>query len=166
MEALKWWARFHQWATPKAAEQAIHCIEEGAGTIDEIAKLFPKLQHVEAFRDYVAGRVLTGTMPKRRRGQRGKSLKIRRAIIELYALACTIREETPRLSWQAACEAACNRRPEWVPDTWKDGDPAGRLSKEARLLKSTRWGNFTPTQSKKSQDTENQAFLRNPAHHH
>lgn len=139
MAAISCWVNFNNWAAPKAAEQAIQILENGGGTIAELNDVIPAIEHVGAYRDYVADRALAGALPKKRQGQRGKKLEIRRAVLELFALACVLYREQPAMSWANAYEAACNERPEWVPSSWMDGDNGGRLGKEAAKLKGTRW---------------------------
>jgi hypothetical protein len=61
---------------------------------------------------------------------------VRRAVIELAALAGLIRELDGLSSWDKAYEAACRARPGWVPATWSD--PVKRLNREFGNL-GPRW---------------------------
>lgn len=138
-DALSWLVRFRHWALQRAAEQVIQVIEDGELGLDGLLERMPELEHVEVFRDYVAKKALTGKLPKRGVGKRGKDPKTRRAVIELYTCARALRDGAPGLSWDAAYEMACNMYPEWIPKTWKSDDPAGQLKKMSAWIKGSRW---------------------------
>jgi hypothetical protein len=138
-QALDWWVRFQTWAVEAGGLQAAELLSGGTSTLDEVMEAVPWAEHVTVFRECVANLALAGSLPKKGRGQRGRDPKIKRAVLELFALACELYRQFPEMSWEAAYEDACSKRPGWVPETWRSGDPAGRLKKEAENLKGSRW---------------------------
>ena len=135
------WFSFQVWARERRGEQLAELLTQGAATIEEIQAIARGSETTDIFRQRVADVALQqGALPKRRRGRPAtKTERVKRAVVELGALAADIRRERPALALLPSYEAACAARPEWVPATWRDGDNALRLAKEVEKLKGTRW---------------------------
>ncbi|MBN7117568.1 hypothetical protein ACP87_07235 [Pseudomonas oleovorans] len=139
--ALACFERFQSWAKPERARQAIELVEAGHATFESLREDLPEVFEVQAFKDYLAGRMATGSMPKARRGKRRNIVQLA-AKRELYVLACRIEREEQPITWIAACAAACARRPDLVPKTWIES-PADTLRREAdSYFNKTRWGAY------------------------
>ncbi len=138
------WFSFQVWARERRGEQLAELLAQGAATMDEIQAIARGSEATDIFRQRVADVVIQQrALPKRKRGRPAtKTGRVKRAVVELGALAADIRREQPHLALLPSYEAACAVRPEWVPPTWCDGDNALRLAREVEKLKGTRWYNW------------------------
>lgn len=118
---------FFKWLNYKQSKVFESEIEAGVLTFEEAREIRPEVFDVPSFQRFHAEMFKQNQMPKRRKGKRAK---YRREVEELYALACRIYRESTDLSWESACYAATERRPDLVPDTWRN-DPDGNLKREA-----------------------------------
>ena len=141
LDALRALISFRAWAAPLSAAQVIEWHRELGGELSDYVAHSPDVAGQPVLLEYSAALGLGGGKP-RGRGKRGRSQKgrggvdVRRAVIELAALAGLIRELDGLSSWDKAYEAACRERPGWVPATWSD--PAKRLNREFGNL-GPRW---------------------------
>lgn len=136
--------RFQTWAKPERARQAIELIEQEGLTFEQLREDLPDVFEVQEFKDYLAQRLATNTMPRARPGKRRNAVA-HAAKRELYLVACRIEREEQPLTWIAACAAACVRSPALVPKTWLES-PAENLRREAdSYFNKTRWGAYRRT---------------------
>lgn len=144
LDALRALICFRAWAASLNAARVVEWHRDSGGELSDYVALSPDVAGQPALLAYSADLGLRGATP-RGRGKRGRSQKgrggvdVRRAVIELAALAGLIRETDGLSSWDAAYAAACAARPKWVPATW--GDPVARLEREFGKLAGTRWAN-------------------------
>lgn len=142
LDALRALISFRAWAAPLNAAKVIEWHRDDGGQLSDYVALSPDVAGQPVLLAYAAGLVLGDGGKPRGRGKRGRSQKgrggvdVRRAVIELAALAGLLRVRDGLSSWDKAYEAACRERPGWVPSTWSD--PVKRLNSEVRNL-GTRW---------------------------
>ncbi len=148
LDALRALISFRAWAAPLNAAQFVEWHREEGGALRDYVALSPDVAGQPALLEYSATLGLGSGEKPRGRGKRGRSQKgrggvdVRRAVIELAALAGLIRVRDGLSSWDKAYEAACRERPGWVPASW--GDPVKRLSGEVGKL-GTRWATIRDT---------------------
>lgn len=115
------------WKTHRIAAKLEREIRAGMRTFEEVRTTHNEVFMVPSFQKFFTECFMTDTMPKAKKGKR----RTHDPYIEaLYALACRIYRETLRLSFEKACEAAVEQRPDLVPLSWRE-DPVGNLKREA-----------------------------------
>jgi hypothetical protein len=116
-------------------------VEAGHATFDQLREDVPDVFEVPEFKDYLAARVVSGNMPKAKRGKRRNAEQhvMKR---ELYLHACKVEREAQPITWIAACAVACEQHPDLIPATWIES-PADNLRREAdNYYNQTRWGRY------------------------
>ncbi|PIA68467.1 hypothetical protein CDR19_21105 [Ectopseudomonas toyotomiensis] len=118
---------FYSWLNTKQAAVFEEDIRAGKMTFEEARDIRKEVFDVPSFARFFQDSWLTGDMPK---GKKGKRRSYSENIEALYALACRIYHETPRMSFEEACYSATEQRPDLVPPSWSK-DPDGNLKREA-----------------------------------
>lgn len=134
------WFAFQDWARERRGEQLAQLLADGDATMETIKLVARGAMDTDAFRRCVADLTIHAALPKGRVGRPNtKTERVKRSVVELGALAASIRRDQPRLSLMASYEQACRMRPGWVLPTWRNGDPAYRLGEEIGKLRGTRY---------------------------
>lgn len=118
---------FYSWMNTKQAAVFEEDIRAGNLTFEEAREIRKEVFDVPRFAQFFQKSWLANDMPK---GKKGKRRNHSEQVEALYALACRIYRETPSISFEDACYAATEQRPELVPLTWRK-DPDGNLKREA-----------------------------------
>jgi hypothetical protein len=118
---------FNSWLNTKQAEVFEQDIRAGKMTFEEARDIRKEVFDVPSFARFFQNSWLADDMPK---GKKGKRRCYSEDLEALYALACRIYHETPGTSFEEACYAATEQRPDLVPLSWKN-DPDGNLKREA-----------------------------------
>lgn len=118
---------FDRWLTLEFAHRFVRDIRAGKMTFEDARNIRKEAFTVPFFQHFHAQSFASGNMPK------VKKVRARRhdkKVEALYALSCRIYRETPKLSYERACEFAIEQRPDLVPPTWQE-DPVATLKREA-----------------------------------
>lgn len=118
---------FYSWLNHKLAEEFERDIKAGTLTFEEARNIRKDVFDVPQFEHFFVQSFKAGNMPTAKKGKRRAYSS---NVEELYALACRIYHETPRLSFESACFAATEQRSDLVPPKWC-ADPDGNLKREA-----------------------------------
>jgi len=118
---------FNSWLNTKQADVFEEEIRAGKMTFEDARDTRKEVFDVPSFARFFQNSWLAGDMPK---GKKGKRRSYSEDIEALYALACRIYHESPRISFEEACYAATEQRPDLVPLSWNK-DPDGNLKREA-----------------------------------
>ncbi len=128
--AAKKWRAYERWLNDQNARIALDEIAGGRESFESLAKDLPEVMHHQAIKDSIVAHLLKGTWPKTRKKQDTITLRE----VELYNWATgyyldsRYDLEASPLSWESACELACERHPNWVSSTWEK-DPGGNLKR-------------------------------------
>lgn len=118
---------FYSWLNNNQAAVFERDIRARKMTFEAARELRVEVFDVPTFARFFHKSWLSGDMPKAKKGKRRKHSP---EVEGLYALACRIYYETPRLSFEEACYTATQQRPDLVPSRWSK-DPDGNLKRVA-----------------------------------
>lgn len=125
-----------RWLDHQAAADFERDIRAGAITFEEARDIRPAVFDVPHFQAFLAQCFKSNSMPK---GRKGKRFTYSANVENLYALACRLYSDDPKLSLESACWAATEQRPDLVPPTWQAA-PDETLKREAlRIWDKSRW---------------------------